>query len=115
MTVSLYAVDVDPCSGIETLRLDPLPLDTAGTQQFQPGAAPAGEVILRAGPADFAPNTRNYAIVADGRAQVVTKNGILSGISFQPIWLFIPPEILIFGEQMLPIGNFTIKCINTSC
>jgi hypothetical protein len=94
-------VDVDPCTGTTKLRV----IGAAGTQTFSPGAAPAGEAVLRAGPQNFNPNTRNMAFFAAGTPQIVTKNGILSGINFTPVWGFIPPEILIFGEEMLPIGN----------
>jgi hypothetical protein len=104
LSVALYFVDVDPCSGAQTLRFNGF----SNPQIFSAGVQPAGETIFREGPGNFNPNTRQMAF-GQASGTITTKNGLLAGICYQPIWLFIAPEVLIFGEPMYPIGTSIIK------
>jgi hypothetical protein len=102
-TVYFLGLQYDPCSGEPEA---PVVISEVQPLQFGLGLV-AGQAIFRAGPADF-PNTRNQQFQQSNFNNTITKNGLLAGQTTVPVWLFIPPELLTFGEKMFPIGMYLL-------
>lgn len=99
-SVTLFALDVDPCTGVTTERqlgaVVPRGNGALGNWRFRTTA--------KAGFID--PSTRQVvAKSANFDSTLTTKNGLVPGQYVQPIGSggFIFPELLVFGDPMFPI------------
>ncbi|KAF6832022.1 hypothetical protein CPLU01_06404 [Colletotrichum plurivorum] len=89
-TVSLYAMDVDPCTGATTDRII-ASMDLRGGRNAQNKFEYRNDILFR--------YTREYRVTAeiDGVPKTrVTKNGITAGTYVQPVNVWVP------GEQDVP-------------
>lgn len=99
-TISIFAVDVDPCSGKETDRL----IMTATPERLAGGRA---KFDVRTDRNDIGLYTRNYRFVlASGTKR--TSDGILAGQYVQPVTEWILPEVINPGATPPPydFSNF---------
>jgi len=103
--VSWFALDVDQCTGAQTMR------ELLNTSPFAtiPGQV-AGELVFRGNKLEF-PVTRNVLFLS-ALGAVATNNSILAGQSVTPINGFangfIFPELTLIGNQMFPLEFDTI-------
>ena len=89
-----FAMDVDPCTGAVTER----PL----LQMLPNQAAPLGRAVYRLGKTDVSPATRQVGFrLSTGTAPGA--GGVLAGQFIQPIFDFVFPELLTFGDPMFPL------------
>lgn len=96
--MQFYAIDVDSCTGMESER---------NYQLVQPFSNNAGDIwgkaLFRLGKVQAQPMTKNVGFkLLTGT--VTTANGIQAGIYIQPVFLFIFPELIVFGDQMFPFS-----------
>lgn len=98
--MQFYAIDVDPCTGVETER------DLQLAQPFSQNAGDVwGKALFRLGKVNTQPMTKNVGFrLLTGTS--TTANGLTAGIYIQPVFIFIFPELLVFGDQMFPFGTF---------
>ncbi|KAK3372722.1 hypothetical protein B0H63DRAFT_497084 [Podospora didyma] len=92
-TVSISAIDIDPCTGEESDR-------PIGVGQLRPEAGGRNKWLARIDgtlPLDY---TREYRAVAS-TGTVLTRNGILAGQYVAPILEWIQPELLVPGNEPL--------------
>lgn len=99
--MQFYAIDVDPCTGVETERdlqlVQPLSQNAGGVW---------GKTVFRLGKVSSQPMTKNVGFkLLTGTSTTI--NGLKAGIYIQPVFLFIFPELLVFGDQMFPFGMFS--------
>ncbi|KAF2429528.1 hypothetical protein EJ08DRAFT_698246 [Tothia fuscella] len=99
-SVSMFALDVDPCSGTETERLIGNAVPRVGDAR--------NKFIWRADSTTLSKYTREY-IVKVNSGQKETKNGIQAGQYVQPVTEWIQPEANIPGQELPPLsfGQFT--------
>jgi hypothetical protein len=98
VTVTISAIDVDPCTGLETDRL-------VGSSQPVAGN-PRNRFIWRADSTTLSHYTREYRIKVSSGTQT-TNQGILAGQYVQPVTEWIYPEPLTPGIITPPI-NFDV-------
>lgn len=102
--VDIYAQDVNPCTGQETLRL--LATTDPSTQPIR------GRFVYRVLGGDFMPPTRNYAVKsrtqlldANGQpVQLIAANGFVTGQFLLPNFAFIFPENHRLGDPLIPFN-----------
>lgn len=94
VTISIQAIDIDPCTGHETYR-------SMGVAQERPEAGGRNKWISRID-GDRIPSvyTREYRAIAS-TGTVLTKNGLLAGQYVAPILEWIQPELLVPGNEPL--------------
>jgi hypothetical protein len=99
-SVSIFALDVDPCTGEETERLVGNAIPKAGDVR--------NKFTWRADSTTLSKYTREYIIKANS-GQKTTKNGIQAGQYVQPVTEWIQPEVDIPGNELPPLsfGQFT--------
>ncbi|KAJ7938291.1 hypothetical protein B0H13DRAFT_1942270 [Mycena leptocephala] len=85
MPIEFFAMDVDPCTG-ETSERSLLLVEPES-------AAPAGKAVFRMGKTDASPVTRQV-----GFRYTNGSLGIIAGQFYQPIFTFIFPELVVFGN-----------------
>jgi len=93
VTVSIQAIDIDPCTGEETFR----PISVA---QHRPEAGGRNKWISRIDGEVPIIYTREYRAIAS-TGTVLTKNGIKAGEYIAPILEWIQPELLVPGNEPL--------------
>ncbi|KAJ7604817.1 hypothetical protein DFH06DRAFT_274226 [Mycena polygramma] len=92
-TVKWFAIDVDPCTGVESERQ--LAIGQGSS------VAPVGKIVYRLGKVDASPVTREVGFryssgTSDG------PGGIIAGQFIQPIFAYIFPELISFGANEVP-------------
>ncbi|KAJ7683183.1 hypothetical protein B0H17DRAFT_1333334 [Mycena rosella] len=93
-TVQWYAIDVDPCTGVESER-DLLLIEPDGT-------APIGQTVFRLGKINASPATREVGFrYSSGTAP--GPRGLIAGQFNQPIFDFGFPELISFGSNEIPL------------
>lgn len=97
--MQFYALDVDPCTGVETER---------NIQLVQPFSNNAGDIwgkaLFRLGNVAVPPMTKNLGFkLLTGTT--TNANGIEAGVYIQPVFFFKFPELLVFGDEMFPFGE----------
>ncbi|KAK4672062.1 hypothetical protein QC764_611180 [Podospora pseudoanserina] len=95
VTVSISAIDIDPCTGHETYR-------SIGVGQARPEEGGRNKWLARIDGTTPSIYTREYRMVASS-GTVVTRNGIVAGEYVAPILEWIQPELLVPGIE--PIIN----------
>jgi hypothetical protein len=98
VTVTISAIDVDPCTGLETDRI-------VGSSQPVAGN-PRNRFIWRADSTTLSHYTREYRIKVSSGTQT-TNQGIVAGQYVQPVTEWIYPEPLTPGIITPPI-NFDV-------
>ena len=94
VTVSINAIDIDPCTGEETNR-------PYGVGQWRPEAGGRNKWLSRIdGDVTGSIYTREYRAIASS-GTVVTKNGLVAGQYAAPILEWIQPELLVPGNEPL--------------
>lgn len=97
-TLQWFAMDVDPCNGTVTER---------NIMLLQPSqVAPLGRSIFRLGKTLISPVTSQVGFRLS-TGTITTGNGLIAGQFIQPIFNFIFPEILAFGDVPFTL-NFEI-------
>jgi hypothetical protein len=95
-TLSWYAQDVDPCTGVITERL-------ITTLQAENAAAPVGRAVFRLGKIPMTPATRNVIFrLTSGTTPTYTVNNFTAGEFTQPVFAFDFPELTVAGSPMIP-------------
>ncbi|KAJ7468499.1 hypothetical protein FB451DRAFT_374846 [Mycena latifolia] len=91
--VEWFAIDVDPCTGVESER---------NLLLAEPnGVAPIGEAVYRLGKINASPATRNVGFrYSSGTAP--GPRGIVAGQFIQPVFDFVFPELISFGSNEIP-------------
>jgi hypothetical protein len=110
--ISLWGMDVDPCSGTTSdrswglINVDPGPPTGAvkGRWRF----VPPGKIILMPPAGTFLPATRMMRSVAEGAysaaSPVISNNGLITGQYNAPIFEFLFPENLGIGNPPVPLN-----------
>lgn len=93
VTVSIMAIDIDPCTGQETFR----PISVA---QNRPEGGGRNKWVSRIDGTQPSVYTREYRAVTS-TGTVTTRNGILAGQYVSPILEWIQPELLAPGNEPL--------------
>ncbi|KAK3311810.1 hypothetical protein B0H66DRAFT_571402 [Apodospora peruviana] len=93
VTVSISAVDINPCTGLTTDR-------AIAVAQQRPEAGGRNKWISRIDGTVPTVYTREYRAVAS-TGTVVTRNGIVAGQYVSPILEWIQPELLVPGSEPL--------------
>jgi K319-like protein len=101
--VDIYAQDINPCTGEETLRL--LATEDPSTQPLK------GRFVHRVLGGTFMPPTRNYVMKSQTQGvdpvtgqTLVAANGIVTGRFLLPNFEFIFPENHRVGDPLLPFN-----------
>ncbi|MEM5786311.1 MAG: hypothetical protein AAGU11_03260 [Syntrophobacteraceae bacterium] len=97
--VEIYAQDINPCSGQESLRL--LAVTDPSTQPL------VGRFVHSVLGGSFGAPTRNYVVKSRTRASTpqIVANGIIAGQYMLPNFEFIVPENHRLGDPTIP-GNY---------
>jgi hypothetical protein len=93
ITVSINAIDIDPCTGATTDR-------SIGVGQNRPEAGGRNKWISRSDGTQPSAYTREYRAIASS-GTMLTKNGILAGQYVFPMMEWIQPELLVPGNEPL--------------
>ncbi|KAK0744253.1 hypothetical protein B0T18DRAFT_470350 [Schizothecium vesticola] len=93
VTVSIVAIDIDPCTGHETFR----PISVA---QNRPEGGGRNKWVSRIDGTQPSVYTREYRAVTS-TGTVTTRNGIVAGQYVSPILEWIQPELLAPGNEPL--------------
>ena len=94
-SLSMSAIDVDPCTGATTNR----PLLNVQVLTTDP----AGKATFRGAKTDFSPATRSVVFtITSGTSP--GPEGIVAGSFVQPIFDYTFPEIIQFGSPQIPLG-----------
>ncbi|KAJ7222482.1 hypothetical protein GGX14DRAFT_428860 [Mycena pura] len=97
-TIQWYAIDIDPCTGEESER---------NLELVEPeSAAPIGRSTFRLGKTDASPVTR-YVGFRYTNGVVPGPRGIIAGQFIQPIFTYIFPELIDFGNPE-PVNEFDL-------
>jgi len=94
-SVSIYALDVDPCTGKETERLIGNAVPRAGDVR--------NKFVWRADSTTLGRYAREYIVKANS-GQKLTKNGINAGQYVQPVTEWIMPEPNVPGNELPPFS-----------
>lgn len=98
-TLNWFAMDVDPCTGAVTER------QIATGQPNGAGVVPVGRTVYREGKTAVSPATRQVGFrLSTGNS--TGPQGIIVGQYIQPVFVFIFPELLTFGNPAL-VNDFT--------
>ncbi|KAH8646038.1 hypothetical protein BGZ60DRAFT_424553 [Tricladium varicosporioides] len=92
-SVSVYALDIDPCTGVETERMIAVGGLKVGDARFK--------FVIRFIDTSITKATREYRIKANKGVQT-TPQGIFAGTYVTPISAIIWPEITVPGIPMIP-------------
>ncbi|KAH7336719.1 hypothetical protein BKA65DRAFT_564015 [Rhexocercosporidium sp. MPI-PUGE-AT-0058] len=94
-TIQWFAMDVDPCDGTVTER---------NIMLLQPSqVAPLGRAIFRLGKTLITPATQQVGFRLS-TGTITTGNGLTAGQFIQPIFNFVFPELLAFGDVPLTLN-----------
>ncbi|KAH6679259.1 hypothetical protein B0J14DRAFT_293938 [Halenospora varia] len=94
-TLQWFAIDVNPCDGTTTKR---------NIQLLQPSqAAPLGRAVYRMAKTLVSPATAQVGFRLS-TGTITTGNNLTAGQFIQPIFDFIFPELLNFGDPMIPLN-----------
>ncbi|KAJ7145994.1 hypothetical protein C8R44DRAFT_656035 [Mycena epipterygia] len=98
ITLNWFAIDVDPCTGAETER---------NLQLVEPSeGAPVGRATFRLGKTDASPVTREVGF-RYSNGVVPGPRGIIAGQYIQPIFTYVFPELVAFGDPE-PVNQFDL-------